>query len=102
VQYYYGGAFSLLGRYSEAEERLQRGLNQATERNDLGGQIWFLRAIGRVAAKQEQWPAAEAAFQREVDACRRKRIDCSGAQAELDAARQHRMVPRSEQPNGWL
>lgn len=102
VQYYFGGAYSLLGRYEEAEERLQRGLAAAVDRRDLNGQAWFLHAIGRVAARQQHWAAAEAAFRREVEVCRLMKVDVTAAQAELDAARRKRMVPASRQSSGWL
>jgi tetratricopeptide (TPR) repeat protein len=102
VQYYFGGAYCLLGRYEEAQQRLARGLASAVERDDLSGQAWFLRAIGRTAVLQRRWAAAQDAFRREVAICRMMKADPGGAQVELDAARKRRMVPRTEQPNGWI
>jgi tetratricopeptide (TPR) repeat protein len=102
VQFYFAGAYGLLGRYAAAQERLQRGLRSNEARGDLSGQAWFLRAVGRTASLQRDWKTARRAFRREVEVTRLMKIDTADAQAELDAARHRRMVPRDQQHSGWL
>ena len=102
VQYYIAGAYGLLGRYEEACERLRSGLKDVTVREELSGQAWFLRALGRTASLQGDWPVAVEAFKQEVTVVRRMKVDTAGAEAELAAARRRTMMPRAAQHSGWL
>jgi len=88
--------------YANAEARLALGLSRVEKLQRVSMQAWFLHATGRVAAHQQKWSEAQAAFRREAELLRFMKRDDADAVAEIEAVRRRQIVPRSRQHSGWI